>query len=87
MKRQKILSDKDGDRSDDKLHQEEESKSHLSLEQSKAVKQAPAKNIINFSAQCVNCWNWRLISTKKKYEEIRERIREDPFFCERVSEM
>ncbi|KAL0426694.1 UNVERIFIED_CONTAM: Methyl-CpG-binding domain-containing protein 2 [Sesamum latifolium] len=35
-----------------------------------------------FTVQCANCFKWRLIPTKEKYEEIRELIMEQPFFCE-----
>ncbi|KAJ6913054.1 hypothetical protein NC651_015520 [Populus alba x Populus x berolinensis] len=35
-----------------------------------------------FTVQCANCFKWRLIPTKKKYEELREHILEEPFFCE-----
>ncbi|KAL9256964.1 Methyl-CpG-binding domain-containing protein [Drosera capensis] len=39
-----------------------------------------------FTVQCANCFKWRLISTKAKYEEIREHILEDPFVCEMARE-
>lgn len=35
-----------------------------------------------FTVQCANCFKWRLIPTQEKYEEIREHIIEQPFFCE-----
>ncbi|XP_051149009.1 methyl-CpG-binding domain-containing protein 2 [Andrographis paniculata] len=35
-----------------------------------------------FTVQCANCFKWRLIPTKEKYEEIREHILEHPFYCE-----
>ncbi|CAO2202539.1 unnamed protein product [Urochloa humidicola] len=101
-KRQKILSDKDGDQCDDTSQQiviykndksdggqDEQSGSHLALKPlkpSKTSKHASVKNIGAFAAQCAKCQKWRLISTKEKYEEIRERIREDPFVCEKASE-
>ncbi|CAJ1951634.1 unnamed protein product [Sphenostylis stenocarpa] len=34
-----------------------------------------------FTVQCAYCFKWRLIPTKEKYEEIRERILEQPFVC------
>ncbi|CAO2173410.1 unnamed protein product [Urochloa humidicola] len=84
-KRQKTLSGEDGDQSHSTLNQEEES--HLSLEPVEASsEQTPKNNIKNFAAQCAHCQNWRLIPTKRKYEEIRERIREDPFICEKARE-
>ncbi|KAK4414900.1 Methyl-CpG-binding domain-containing protein 2 [Sesamum alatum] len=39
-----------------------------------------------FTVQCANCFKWRLIPTKEKYEEIREHIMEQPFSCETVRE-
>lgn len=35
-----------------------------------------------FTVQCANCFKWRLIPTEAKYEQIREHISEQPFFCE-----
>ncbi|KAL3625203.1 methyl-CpG-binding domain-containing protein [Castilleja foliolosa] len=35
-----------------------------------------------FTVQCANCFKWRLIPTKEKYEVIREHIIEQPFVCE-----
>ncbi|PAN36157.1 hypothetical protein PAHAL_6G266700 [Panicum hallii] len=99
-KRQKTF-DKDGGQCDDASHQiviykndksdrgqDEQSGSHFSLEPlkpSKTSKRASVK-IGAFAAQCAKCQKWRLISTKEKYEEIRERIREDPFVCEKARE-
>jgi hypothetical protein len=80
-KRQKTATD--GEHIDDKLHQEGDNKSCFSLKQSKKT---PATNIETFVAQCAECYNWRLISTKKKYEEIREHILQVPFVCERAHE-
>ncbi|KAG8376340.1 hypothetical protein BUALT_Bualt09G0053000 [Buddleja alternifolia] len=39
-----------------------------------------------FTVQCANCFKWRLIPTKEKYEEIREYIMEQPFSCETARE-
>ncbi|CAO2207278.1 unnamed protein product [Urochloa humidicola] len=101
-KRQKTLSDKDGDQCADASHQiviykndksdrgqYEQSGSHLSLEPSKpskTSKHASVKKIGAFAVQCAKCQKWRLVSTKEKYEAIRERIREDPFVCEKARE-
>ncbi|XP_052200214.1 methyl-CpG-binding domain-containing protein 2-like [Diospyros lotus] len=38
-----------------------------------------------FTVQCANCLKWRLTS-KEKYEEIREHILEQPFVCETARE-
>lgn len=39
-----------------------------------------------FTVQCADCFKWRLIPTKEKYEEIREHIMETPFTCKAVRE-
>lgn len=39
-----------------------------------------------FTVQCANCFKWRLIPSKDKYEEIRESILQQPFICERARE-
>ncbi|KAK4757249.1 hypothetical protein SAY87_007376 [Trapa incisa] len=43
----------------------------------------PAKvlSIGDYAAQCAACFKWRLVPTKEKYEEIREKVLEIPFFC------
>jgi len=99
-KRQKT-SDKDGDQCDNALHQiviykndksdrgqDLQSGNHWSLEPSKPsnISKRASVKIGAFAAQCAKCQKWRLISTKEKYEEIRERIREDPFVCEKARE-
>ncbi|XP_019174891.1 PREDICTED: methyl-CpG-binding domain-containing protein 2-like isoform X2 [Ipomoea nil] len=48
--------------------------------------QRPLPSVGAFTVQCANCFKWRLIPTKEKYEEIREHILEDPFFCETARE-
>ncbi|KAK9741678.1 hypothetical protein RND81_03G121600 [Saponaria officinalis] len=35
-----------------------------------------------FTVQCAACYKWRLIPSKRKYEEIREHIMELPFSCD-----
>ncbi|CAK7345770.1 unnamed protein product [Dovyalis caffra] len=39
-----------------------------------------------FTVQCAKCFKWRLIPTKEKYEELREHILEEPFYCETARE-
>eukprot|EP00262_Sarcandra_glabra_P022128 TRINITY_DN966_c0_g1_i1.p1 TRINITY_DN966_c0_g1~~TRINITY_DN966_c0_g1_i1.p1 ORF type:complete len:351 (-),score=66.61 TRINITY_DN966_c0_g1_i1:204-1256(-) len=39
-----------------------------------------------FTVQCATCFKWRFIPTKEKYEEIRERILQEPFVCETARE-
>ncbi|KAA0057559.1 methyl-CpG-binding domain-containing protein 4 [Cucumis melo var. makuwa] len=36
-----------------------------------------------FAAQCEECFKWRLISTQEEYEDIRSRMIEEPFTCQR----
>lgn len=43
-------------------------------------------SIGDFTVQCANCFKWRLIPTKEKYEEIREHIIAQPFVCETARE-
>lgn len=45
-----------------------------------------AKSIGAFTAQCSECFNWRLIPTIEKYEQIRENLSGNPFICERAEE-
>lgn len=39
-----------------------------------------------FSVQCDFCTKWRFILAKKKYEEIREHIIQNPFVCDKARE-
>ncbi|RXH78524.1 hypothetical protein DVH24_002042 [Malus domestica] len=39
-----------------------------------------------FIVQCANCFKWRLIPSKEKYEDIREHILEVPFYYKTASE-
>ncbi|XP_022965510.1 methyl-CpG-binding domain-containing protein 2-like [Cucurbita maxima] len=39
-----------------------------------------------FTIQCAGCFKWRLIPSKEKYEEIREHLLEQPFYCENARE-
>lgn len=45
-----------------------------------------APSIGAFTVQCSRCFKWRLLPTKEKYEEIRENILHDPFYCEKAEE-
>jgi hypothetical protein len=65
-KRQKVISDTDGDQIDDKLlRQEEENTNGFSFKQSN---QTPVMNIQTFEAHCAERQLLRLISTNKEYE-------------------
>jgi len=37
--------------------------------------------VVVFTIQCNSCSKWRLIPTKKKYEEIHEHILQNSFVC------
>ncbi|VFR00295.1 unnamed protein product [Cuscuta campestris] len=50
------------------------------------VQQRILPSVGAFTVQCANCFKWRLIPCKEKYEEIREHILENPFFCETARE-
>ncbi|XP_010533052.1 PREDICTED: methyl-CpG-binding domain-containing protein 2-like [Tarenaya hassleriana] len=39
-----------------------------------------------FTVQCADCFQWRLMPSKEKYEEIRECILQRPFTCEMARE-
>lgn len=34
-----------------------------------------------YAVQFGACFKWRLIGTQEEYEEIRSRVTEEPFFC------
>ncbi|XP_037434507.1 methyl-CpG-binding domain-containing protein 4-like [Triticum dicoccoides] len=36
-----------------------------------------------YTVQCYKCKKWRKIPTKEEFETIRERLAEDPWFCDR----
>lgn len=36
------------------------------------------------SAQCEECFKWRVIPTQQEYEEIRSKVIEDPFVCSKM---
>lgn len=48
--------------------------------------QLPSPSIGAFTVQCASCFKWRLIPSMQKYEEIREKLLENPFFCETACE-
>ncbi|XP_047044654.1 uncharacterized protein LOC124649014 [Lolium rigidum] len=43
-------------------------------------------SIDTYAVQCGNCWKWRLIPTKKKYDEIREKCSQVRFLCKHAHE-
>lgn len=42
-------------------------------------------NYVNlWSAQCGECFKWRLIPTEEEFEKIRSKFTEDPFVCSKI---
>ncbi|KAL8143154.1 hypothetical protein V2J09_016186 [Rumex salicifolius] len=36
-----------------------------------------------YAAQCDRCLKWRIVDSQEAYEEIRSKIKEQPFFCDK----
>ncbi|KAL9435807.1 hypothetical protein AB3S75_021970 [Citrus x aurantiifolia] len=43
----------------------------------------PIRSIDTYAAQCEKCFKWRVINSSEEYEEIRCKIAEIPFLCDR----
>ncbi|VAI78966.1 unnamed protein product [Triticum turgidum subsp. durum] len=43
-------------------------------------------SIGHYTVQCAQCFKWRIVPTKEKYEELRETISEELFVCARARE-
>ncbi|EEF37637.1 DNA binding protein, putative [Ricinus communis] len=41
------------------------------------------RSVDTYAAQCEKCMKWRVIETEEEYEEIRSKIVENPFYCNR----
>ncbi|KAJ8898676.1 hypothetical protein K2173_004710 [Erythroxylum novogranatense] len=41
------------------------------------------RSIDTYAAQCNSCYKWRVMATQEEYEEIRSKIVEEPFVCNR----
>ena len=39
-----------------------------------------------YTVQCAHCYKWRIVPTQEKYEELRESISRELFYCERARE-
>uniref|UniRef100_A0A2P2JQR8 Methyl-CpG-binding domain-containing family protein n=1 Tax=Rhizophora mucronata TaxID=61149 RepID=A0A2P2JQR8_RHIMU len=59
-------------------------------EEKQETSKTPRKNpraslrlIDTYAAQCNKCYKWRVIPTQEEYEDIRSKLPEDPFFCDR----
>ncbi|KAL1197873.1 Methyl-CpG-binding domain-containing protein 4 [Cardamine amara subsp. amara] len=44
---------------------------------------APGRVIDTYAAQCDKCHKWRVIDSQDEYEEVRSKMLEDPFNCEK----
>jgi hypothetical protein len=66
--------------------QDEPGQSRSMSSQKSSVTRGISPTIGAFTVQCAKCFKWRLIPTKEKYEEIRERIIQQPFVCKRARE-
>ncbi|KAG5224377.1 methyl-CpG-binding domain-containing protein [Salix suchowensis] len=42
-----------------------------------------ARSIDTYTVQCDKCSKWRVISTEEEYEEIRSKLKESPYVCDR----
>ncbi|KAJ6762396.1 METHYL-CPG BINDING PROTEIN MBD [Salix koriyanagi] len=42
-----------------------------------------ARSIDTYTVQCNKCSKWRVISTEEEYEEIRSKMKESPYVCDR----
>uniref|UniRef100_A0ACD5Y869 Uncharacterized protein n=1 Tax=Avena sativa TaxID=4498 RepID=A0ACD5Y869_AVESA len=86
-----MLSDKVTDEGDDTGHSSESASCQtVPYENHHEEKPLPVTSkklkysIDTYAVQCGKCWKWRLIPTKIKYDEIREKSRQVPFLCEHV---
>ncbi|AEE80426.1 putative protein [Arabidopsis thaliana] len=48
---------------------------------------APGRLIDTYAAQCDNCHKWRVIDSQEEYEDIRSKMLEDPFNCQKKQGM
>uniref|UniRef100_A0A1J3DBZ0 Methyl-CpG-binding domain-containing protein 4 n=1 Tax=Noccaea caerulescens TaxID=107243 RepID=A0A1J3DBZ0_NOCCA len=44
---------------------------------------APGRLIDTYAAQCDKCHKWRVIDSQEEYEDIRSRMLEEPFTCDK----
>ncbi|TVU05141.1 hypothetical protein EJB05_48293, partial [Eragrostis curvula] len=65
--------------------EDEQGDNHVSDVPSKRRRQK-SLSIKAYAAQCSLCGKWRLVQSKRKYEEIRAHITKTPFKCEKARE-
>ncbi|KAG7531111.1 Methyl-CpG DNA binding [Arabidopsis suecica] len=62
---------------------DEDEQTQESTTNNKKKPATPGRSIDIYAAQCEKCFKWRKIDTQEDYEEIRSRVQEDPFACEK----
>ncbi|KAJ4896457.1 Methyl-CpG-binding domain-containing protein 4 [Raphanus sativus] len=59
-----------------------------SLAKPRAKKDVAAGRLIDtYAAQCENCHQWRVIDSQEEYEDIRSRMIDDPFTCDKKKQV
>ncbi|KAL0725249.1 hypothetical protein Bca4012_039848 [Brassica carinata] len=48
---------------------------------------APGRLVDTYAAQCDTCHKWRVIDSQEEYEDIRSRVMEDPFTCDKKKQV
>ncbi|KAL0772138.1 hypothetical protein Bca101_037289 [Brassica carinata] len=48
---------------------------------------APGRVVDTYAAQCDTCHKWRVIDSQEEYEDIRSRVLEDPFTCDKKKQV
>ncbi|CAF2263958.1 hypothetical protein HID58_013843 [Brassica napus] len=48
---------------------------------------APGRVVDTYAAQCDACHKWRVIGSQEEYEDIRSRVLEDPFTCDKKKQV
>lgn len=59
---------------------------HQSFKKAKFGDGTVLPSIGAYTVQCAQCYKWRVVPTKEKYEELRESICQELFVCERARE-
>ena len=48
---------------------------------------APGRVVDTYAAQCDTCHKWRVIDSQEEYEDIRSRVLEDHFTCDKKKQV
>ncbi|KAL5561617.1 hypothetical protein UlMin_031364 [Ulmus minor] len=63
-------------------------KDHLETPKTTSKRSRPGLSSVDiYAAQCVKCMKWRIISTQEEFEEIRSKVKQEPFVCSRKPEV